>query len=409
MSNWIAEITKIHIGALKDRSTIPRYSIAQRMSWAATRETTRPEDIAYCLLGIFDIYMAMLYGEGSIAFRRLQQEIIQSSDDQSIFAWNLEGNAGELCTGVLATSPKAFLSCGSIVRDYKLKRYSFTVTNLGLSIDLPTIQTGYESIALVGLNCARELRGHDDPLDVLPNLKTFCRGFQAWIFLYCIQGKIYQRIHWPVSTIFLQPSYTDRVQTTKTSFFIETQKSFRNHLHLPSDPLMPPIQRSIQPSPFSSGLMMTFGWGNTNMFNGYEQAFNFGPLCSQTLKGRSPMGTSHQLVCSRHFSLILSVAWDQMMQPQHWTHSIFADTERRLWSRIVGVEKWNCLFDDGTRPPTKEFVSHLHSQLRQDFGEAFQQASRSPRVPLVMVSLQGLQNLHGQHELLVDIIFREKP
>lgn len=47
MADWVADITGIHIAALMDRSTIQHYSIAQRMSWAATRETTRSEDIAY--------------------------------------------------------------------------------------------------------------------------------------------------------------------------------------------------------------------------------------------------------------------------------------------------------------------------------------------------------------------------
>lgn len=415
MSNWIANITRIHIGALKDRSTIQQYSIGQRMSWAATRETTRSEDIAYCLLGIFDIYMAMLYGEGNAAFKRLQQEIMQTTDDHSIFAWNLKANGGELCTGVLATSPKAFLSCGSVVRDRTVKRYSFTVTNIGLSIELPLIHSWYDRIYLVGLNCARELRGRDDALHLLPDLGTLCRGFQAWIFLRHIQHDIYQRVHMPASTVFLQSSYIDRVQMTTTSLFIETQKSSNNHpLPLP-DPLMPPIPKPIQASPFSSGLMMVLGWGKMGRFNRYEQTFNFGQICSQTLKSRTPMGISHQIMSNRNFSLILSVAWDEKMQPRHWIHSGFKDFDRRVWSMIVSEEKWKCLFDDNIRASTVELehlvgsVSHIHNQMRRDFGESFQQANRSLHSPIVVVSRQELQNLHGQCELLVDITFQENP
>ncbi|KAF1815945.1 HET-domain-containing protein, partial [Eremomyces bilateralis CBS 781.70] len=66
---------------------IGNYSVAQRMSWASRRRTTRVEDIAYCLMGIFGITMPMLYGEGTRSFRRLQEEIMRQSDDQSIFAW----------------------------------------------------------------------------------------------------------------------------------------------------------------------------------------------------------------------------------------------------------------------------------------------------------------------------------
>jgi len=64
-------------------------SVATRMSWASQRQTTRDEDIAYCLLGIFDVHMPLLYGEGGEkAFIRLQHQIVQSTPfDQSILAW----------------------------------------------------------------------------------------------------------------------------------------------------------------------------------------------------------------------------------------------------------------------------------------------------------------------------------
>lgn len=54
-----------------------RVNVATRMSWAALRETTPIEDTAYSLLGLFDINMPLLYGEGSKAFMRLQHEILQ--------------------------------------------------------------------------------------------------------------------------------------------------------------------------------------------------------------------------------------------------------------------------------------------------------------------------------------------
>jgi hypothetical protein len=63
-------------------------SVATRMSWAAHRSTTRIEDQAYCLLGLFGINMPLIYGEGENAFLRLQQEIIRQSDDETIFVWN---------------------------------------------------------------------------------------------------------------------------------------------------------------------------------------------------------------------------------------------------------------------------------------------------------------------------------
>ena len=61
--------------------------VAVRMSWASKRETSRVEDVAYSLLGLFNVNMPLLYGEGRKAFYRLQLEIVKNSDNESIFAW----------------------------------------------------------------------------------------------------------------------------------------------------------------------------------------------------------------------------------------------------------------------------------------------------------------------------------
>ncbi|CAN9270779.1 unnamed protein product [Alternaria alternata] len=63
-------------------------SIAQRLSWAAGRKAKRTEDRAYSLLGILGVNMAMQYGEGSGAFTRLQETILQDNNDQTLFAWS---------------------------------------------------------------------------------------------------------------------------------------------------------------------------------------------------------------------------------------------------------------------------------------------------------------------------------
>ena len=62
-------------------------SVAQRMSWASKRRTTRVEDEAYCLFGLFGINMPTLYGEGRNAFYRLQEAIMNTSSDMSLLAW----------------------------------------------------------------------------------------------------------------------------------------------------------------------------------------------------------------------------------------------------------------------------------------------------------------------------------
>ncbi|KAF2095563.1 hypothetical protein NA57DRAFT_11197, partial [Rhizodiscina lignyota] len=83
----IAQVSGIIESVLTGETELTDVPVAVRMSWAASRITTREEDMAYSLLGIFDINMTMIYGEGNKAFQRLQQEIIQSTNDLSIFAW----------------------------------------------------------------------------------------------------------------------------------------------------------------------------------------------------------------------------------------------------------------------------------------------------------------------------------
>ncbi|KAH8690370.1 heterokaryon incompatibility protein-domain-containing protein, partial [Phaeosphaeriaceae sp. PMI808] len=82
-----SDTSKICLGCgtnLAIERILSSYSIATRMGWAAGRRTTRDEDIAYCLMGIFDVNMPLLYGEGQKAFIRLQEELIRTTSDQSI-------------------------------------------------------------------------------------------------------------------------------------------------------------------------------------------------------------------------------------------------------------------------------------------------------------------------------------
>lgn len=89
----IANTKKIDEKTLHDPDSIFFRSVARRMSWAAHREATRDEDLAYSLLGIFNINMTMQYGEGEKAFLRLQKEITQTTNDMSIFAWGFSNQS----------------------------------------------------------------------------------------------------------------------------------------------------------------------------------------------------------------------------------------------------------------------------------------------------------------------------
>ncbi|KAK7448778.1 hypothetical protein VKT23_013509, partial [Stygiomarasmius scandens] len=157
----LSAITTIPVGVFEGRD-IDEFSIAQRMSWAADRQTTRPEDIAYCLMGIFNVNMPPIYGEGGAkAFMRLQQEIIKVSDDRSIFAWMSNSGDGSEVRGLLARSPEEFrASGGARMTEEKLigNKSSFSFANNGLRIHLPiTPAERYSSsenpIFLASLHC----------------------------------------------------------------------------------------------------------------------------------------------------------------------------------------------------------------------------------------------------------------
>lgn len=71
----IADITGIAAEALRGRK-LSDFSIEERYLWAKPRETTEEEDMAYWLLGIFDVFLPPIYGEGrSSAMKRLDKEV----------------------------------------------------------------------------------------------------------------------------------------------------------------------------------------------------------------------------------------------------------------------------------------------------------------------------------------------
>ncbi|THU88755.1 HET-domain-containing protein [Dendrothele bispora CBS 962.96] len=138
LQDVINGITRIPIPVLLHHSAsrTDSYSLAQKMSWAANRVTTRPEDLAYSLMGIFDVNMPSLYGEGGTrAFIRLQEEIIKYSTDESIFAWCSSRKTST--QGLLAHSPSEFAGSAQVIATSRQYRYS--TTNYGLHIRLRLI------------------------------------------------------------------------------------------------------------------------------------------------------------------------------------------------------------------------------------------------------------------------------
>lgn len=171
----VAEVTGIPRRSLVNFDPLSTEDcIAQRMAWASKRKTSRIEDEAYCLLGIFDVNMALIYGEGFKAFLRLQREIIQKSLDQSIFAWELDASltAPNLGCSIFAMSPAWFsnskgvkylpLQHAQLTTNEDESNQPFAITNKGLELKAslertkedPAAGTSYEdSVFLLELNC----------------------------------------------------------------------------------------------------------------------------------------------------------------------------------------------------------------------------------------------------------------
>lgn len=147
----ISSITKIPEALLSGKTRMFDYSTAQKMSWAATRSTTREEDMAYCLFGLFNVNLPLFYGEGARkAFFRLQEAIMKESNDLSLFAWESDSNTHY--RGILARSPKEFKNAGDVVYLSPVSQNpEFTMTNKGLKIEMMVKKGGLSSF--MPLNC----------------------------------------------------------------------------------------------------------------------------------------------------------------------------------------------------------------------------------------------------------------
>lgn len=88
----IQSVTGIEARFLDGSESFRSASIATRLSWQSKRTTTEEEDMAYSLLGIFDVDLVPTYGEGKRAFLKLQQKLVQNYRDESIFAWVAPGS-----------------------------------------------------------------------------------------------------------------------------------------------------------------------------------------------------------------------------------------------------------------------------------------------------------------------------
>jgi hypothetical protein len=138
----IYEITGIDINEIITHSMEGerpwKLRVGRRMSWAAHRKTTRIEDRAYSLLGLFEINMPLLYGEGKRAFQRLQEEIMQVDEDVSILAWSCTSADTDFAPNGLAKWPTHFHNYSALVegKNPRFAGNTLTMSQRGLQATL---------------------------------------------------------------------------------------------------------------------------------------------------------------------------------------------------------------------------------------------------------------------------------
>jgi hypothetical protein len=168
LSQPIQEITGIPAHVLLGSIWSNKHPVATKLSWAAMRKTTRPEDLAYCLLGLFDVNMPLIYGEGAKAFKRLQEQIIQKTCDWSIFLWRPSHRFSTASLGdLLAPSPDEFqwlLHRSVSVRDGFDTEFTFTHKGIRFSsylLELPKGVTFDDTTARQSGVCRCSIRCED--------------------------------------------------------------------------------------------------------------------------------------------------------------------------------------------------------------------------------------------------------
>ncbi|KZL69586.1 het domain-containing protein [Colletotrichum incanum] len=154
-ASTLSAITRIDYNILTFKKELTSVPVAVKMSWASRRETTRIEDRAYSLLGLFDINMPMLYGEGHRAFQRLQEEIVKETDDLSLFAWLAASSSKQPYRGAFAASPSEFAHCATLKQKSSMDIIltPFSITNRGISFQAVVFVSMPEDRFYIDLGC----------------------------------------------------------------------------------------------------------------------------------------------------------------------------------------------------------------------------------------------------------------
>ena len=267
LDHTIASVTNIHCGF----QNYKRASVAQKMSWAALRKTSRPEDMAYCLMGLFGVHMAVIYGEGYDAFLRLQLEIIKMSDDETIFAWTqpkpLENFIVISNRGLLAPTPAAFKESEDIVQgNLKGVRPSYAMTSRGLRLERVSVLYSGKSSLLTVWNC---VQSHSQNLHLTTDLTKIESGGYIYnpgsVMTYLDDSEVAKLQTWNEAIFVRQPHYDQLTfheylkRGSYDCFHIDISSIYQLGFH--DLPIAPSVERlrptqAVSPDGFSHALRL---------------------------------------------------------------------------------------------------------------------------------------------------------
>ena len=185
MQTILTAVTGIDFRFFGDIDAIHSATVLERMRWISQRQTSRAEDLSYCMLGIFGVQMPLLYGEGEGAFLRLQSEIMKVTDDETIFAWIQPGLEK---SGLFANHPKMFANKNPnedtgkglrICRAVGFVRSPISLTSKGVELEI----------------WAKPREISDNTINVLLNCRWEGRDRHIALDLEKLEDAIYRRVH----------------------------------------------------------------------------------------------------------------------------------------------------------------------------------------------------------------------
>lgn len=237
LETLISQFTGIDPSYLLGYSPVHAAPIALRMFWLSRRKTTRIEDMAYCMLGVFDINMPLLYGEGTKAFIRLQEEIIKVSVDHTIFCWSWISTVPLAWTNLLAPDPATFRHSSGFRRANAVEQAApYSMTNAGLAIKLPVIQAWSYNFAVLMVHQRRRSQHWRVCIPIRSLLRPSTSDFLG----------TYRRIPYPAGPVSMPASWT----IGEVNMFVKSKMLTMFH-HTSS------LQRVTEPR----GLLLTLGEG----------------------------------------------------------------------------------------------------------------------------------------------------